>query len=104
MRATATMFGTLLLSCFALTGCISVRGPDYAAELVRDLSDVAGCRFVSTIRAPRVATRLNLPVYDDYLAELRRRTVAAGGTHLFIMNDAASWGGVEAAGAAYRCT
>ena len=96
--------GVALVGALSAGGCISVRGPEYDAEITRDLSDVAGCRFMTTVRAPRIRPRLEFGTYNDYLAEMRRRAVAAGGTHVYLLTDAASWGAVDAAGSVYRCS
>ena len=88
----------------AMSGCVSAPSPEPAAVLVRDLSDVAGCRFVRTVNAPRRSMETTISAsHGRYLAELQRRAALLGGTHLYLMNDSALWGGSDAAGAIYAC-
>lgn len=94
----------IAFAVLAVGGCMTARGPEPAIVLVRDLSAVAGCRFISTVGAPRSTRDVRLNVsHDQYLVEIQRRAALLGGTHLYLINDAALWGGSDAAGAIYFC-
>lgn len=101
-RRQALRVAPLLAVAGVLGGCLNL--PVNGVSIETDLSKVAGCEFRDTIRPPRTQPGLRDPAgYDLYLDELRRRTRAVGGTHLYILNPSAGWGGAEAVGTAYRC-
>ncbi|AWN47389.1 hypothetical protein DK419_14575 [Methylobacterium terrae] len=103
MRRSCAPLALLALSAL-LAGCLSVREPGDGVTLVRDLAAVRGCRFVATLGRPaRLVAAARVEAYEALLVDLRRRTAATGGTHLYLLNDAAGWGAAEAIGTVYRC-
>lgn len=72
--------------------------------IVTDLAAVAACAFVAPVGAPPFTPGYRLDSgYQDFQDALRRRTAALGGTHLYLTNPSAGWGGASAIGSAYRC-
>ena len=94
----------VLLSCLVLASCVhNSRIPD--VEIVRDLSDVVGCRFITTVGAPPPSLGYRAYAgYENYLVELKLRVARAGANRLYLNNPSAGWGGASALGSAYLCT
>jgi predicted small secreted protein len=93
-----------LAAAFAVSGCVTTFGDGPSVKIVRDLSKVAGCEFRGTVSPPPVQAGLRVAsAHAAYLDELKRRTLVRGGTHLYMLNEAAGWGAAQALGTAYRC-
>jgi len=88
----------------ALAGCLSPRHPAPPVAIVTDLAAVASCAFIAPVGAPPFTPGYRVSTgYPDFQDALRQRTAALGGTHLYITNPSAGWGGASAIGSAYRC-
>jgi hypothetical protein len=93
-----------LLIAFGVSGCITPFGDGPRVAIVRDLSNVAGCEFRGTVSPPRAQAGLRIASgHGAYIEEIKRRAAALGGTHLYMLNEAAGWGAASALGTAYRC-
>ncbi|MDP4023756.1 hypothetical protein Q8W71_14060 [Methylobacterium sp. NEAU 140] len=91
------------LACLAVSGCVTSR-PGQTVNVVHDLSDVAGCKFIGPVAPPRTSLGDRAYAgYERYEAEVLRQVAARGATHLFISNPSGAWGGVQALGGAYLC-
>ncbi|KQP08311.1 hypothetical protein ASF28_21240 [Methylobacterium sp. Leaf99] len=87
-----------------LGGCVSGQNQAPPVAIVTDLAAVAACAFVAPVGAPPFTPGYRLDLgYKDFQDALRRRTAALGGTHLYLTNPSAGWGGASAIGSAYRC-
>jgi hypothetical protein len=93
-----------VLGALALSGCVTPFDSGPPVAIVRDLSKVAGCEFRGTVTPPHVRAGLrSADGHVAYVHELKRRAAAVGGTHLYLLNEAAGWGAAQAVGTAYRC-
>lgn len=88
----------------ALASCVSTRSEPVPVVIVTDLAAVSACAFIGPLGAPPFTPGYRLDAgYQDFQNALRRRTAALGGTHLFLSNPSAGWGGASAIGSIYRC-
>ncbi|MGU3359068.1 hypothetical protein ACLBWX_01910 [Methylobacterium sp. M6A4_1b] len=88
----------------ALAGCVSTGNQPPPVAIVTDLAAVTTCAFIAPVGAPTFVPGARPPSgYEAFQDALRRRTAALGGTHLYLTNPSAGWGGASAIGSAYRC-
>lgn len=101
MRRASPLIVAALLSTVWHQAC-QAEAPEL--RFVRDLADVAGCRFLGPVRLPvRLPAAQNIGASDLFRVAEPRPPELRGATHLYVVNHSAVWGGATAFGAAYQC-
>lgn len=96
----------LLISLFALTGCMTTLSREaVTVRVVRDAQFVKGCKYIQTVDANSswggfAATGVG---YNSAMNELKNNTAQVGGNTLLIVVLENSMGGTNMTGDAYRC-
>ena len=101
MRKASPLIVAALLSAMMHQTC---RAEAVELQFVRDLANVAGCRFLGTVRLPAGPPGAwRMSDSDLYRTAAPRPPELRGATHLYVVNHSAVWGGATAFGAAYQC-
>lgn len=75
-----------------------------AVRITKDQSTLAGCQRLGEVGGSSVMGGIMQTLaYDSALKEMREKTLAAGGTHLLIIDLTTGYSGANGYGEAYRC-
>lgn len=98
------IFASVIALSLLSNECKSLSLDKADVRFVTDLAIVSGCHFLGTVRPPTATLGSRQQAdYERYRAALIDDAARRGATHLYVLNNAAGWGGAAAFGTAYRC-